>query len=82
MTLSHNHPRGNPKPSQVDRMLAQRLKEAIAKCARWIKSLCRDIVRCCLQSEDWSNPWGFGLFLLVIFIVSELNLTRSRNFDG
>ena len=28
--LSHNHPSGNPEPSQADRVLTQRLKEALA----------------------------------------------------
>lgn len=27
--LSHNHPSGNPEPSQVDKVLTQRLKEAL-----------------------------------------------------
>lgn len=27
--LLHNHPSGNPEPSQVDKMLTQRLKEAL-----------------------------------------------------
>ena len=27
--LSHNHPSGNPEPSQADRVLTQRLKEAL-----------------------------------------------------
>lgn len=26
--LSHNHPSGNPEPSQADKLLTQRLKEA------------------------------------------------------
>jgi len=28
--FSHNHPSGNPEPSQADRVLTQRLKEALA----------------------------------------------------
>ena len=28
--FSHNHPSGNPEPSQADRLLTQRLKEALA----------------------------------------------------
>jgi DNA repair protein RadC len=28
--LSHNHPRGNPEPSQADKALTQRLKDALA----------------------------------------------------
>lgn len=28
--FSHNHPSGNPEPSQADKMLTQRLKEALA----------------------------------------------------
>ncbi|WP_438287237.1 JAB domain-containing protein [Pantoea ananatis] len=60
MITSHNHPCGNYKPAQVGKMSTQRLKEALAlaKCARWITSLCRDLIRCCLQSEDWSDLWG------------------------
>ncbi|GAA4325129.1 hypothetical protein GCM10023144_07240 [Pigmentiphaga soli] len=27
--LSHNHPSGNPEPSQADKVLTQRLKEAL-----------------------------------------------------
>ncbi len=27
--LLHNHPSGNPEPSQADKMLTQRLKEAL-----------------------------------------------------
>ena len=27
--LSHNHPSGNPEPSQADKMLTQRLKDAL-----------------------------------------------------
>ena len=29
MILSHNHPSGNPEPSQADKVLTQRLKEAL-----------------------------------------------------
>jgi DNA repair protein RadC len=28
--FSHNHPSGNPEPSQADKVLTQRLKEALA----------------------------------------------------
>lgn len=30
MIYAHNHPSGNPEPSQADRTLTQRLKEALA----------------------------------------------------
>ena len=30
VTLAHNHPSGNPEPSQADKVLTQRLKEALA----------------------------------------------------
>ncbi|GAB2750355.1 hypothetical protein GCM10027019_31280 [Melaminivora jejuensis] len=29
--LSHNHPSGNPEPSQADKLLTQRLKEALGQ---------------------------------------------------
>ncbi len=29
MILSHNHPSGNPEPSQADKVLTQRLKDAL-----------------------------------------------------
>jgi DNA repair protein RadC len=28
--FAHNHPSGNPEPSQADRQITQRLKEALA----------------------------------------------------
>ncbi len=28
--FAHNHPSGNPEPSQADKVLTQRLKEALA----------------------------------------------------
>jgi DNA repair protein RadC len=30
LILAHNHPSGNPTPSQADRALTQRLKESLA----------------------------------------------------
>ena len=30
VVFSHNHPSGSPEPSQADRVLTQRLKEALA----------------------------------------------------
>jgi len=30
LILAHNHPSGNPTPSQADRSLTQRLKESLA----------------------------------------------------
>lgn len=34
VAFSHNHPSGSPEPSQADRVLTQRLKEALARCAQ------------------------------------------------
>ncbi len=52
--FAHNHPSGNPEPSQADKTLTQRLKEALSssRCVRWITSWLEAGKQCHLLSVD------------------------------
>ena len=62
--FSHNHPSGNPEPSQADKVLTQRLKEALAlvDVARWITSSWVARRQHHLRSRGCSDSRGFGPF--------------------
>lgn len=67
--FAHNHPSGNPEPSQADKVLTQRLKEAWrwSMSARWITSSWLANARCLSLSLGCFESRGLSPLFAAVF---------------